>query len=171
MLHIGIFNLFPRPSSSRTSRAGNLGKFLKALNVLGTKSNNFQPSTNRLEKTRCIFFVTIVWKTGKFLLLFSGSFWIDLMFGNFLKESLHTFWIRWWWRGLVGKKIMYASYVGEGVIPKVYICVQRRKGVQKSALGFIHTSWKTLQDNIKGPHIMYVGGGGSEGFCGGHEIF
>ena len=28
-----------------------------------------------------------------------------------------------------------------------------------------------LQESLKGPYIKYVGGGGSEGFCGNREIF
>ena len=58
------FNLFLRGSEScQKSRAKNIGKFLSVLDVLGTKSENFQPSTNILEKIPCIFFVNIMWKT------------------------------------------------------------------------------------------------------------
>ena len=55
------------------------------LDALGTKSENFRPSTNNLEETPCIFFVNIMWQTENN----TDSFSIGSMFGNFFIEKCY----------------------------------------------------------------------------------
>ena len=115
--HIGIFktllhidikfkSLSKSTNSYGKSRTRNVGKFLRALKTLGTKSENFRLSTNKVEKVPCVFFATIVLKT-----------WSNI-------SSIVFYWFS----------------IGGGA--------QVEKGVQKPALGFLRTWWKTPFGNI-----------------------
>ena len=65
------FSLFLRASESRgKSRARNFGKFLSALDAVGTKLENFRPSTNKLEEIPCVFFVEVIYETRKTIFLY-----------------------------------------------------------------------------------------------------
>ena len=58
------FNIFPWVSnSSGKSRLRKIGKLLRALVILGIRSEISWASTNKLEETTCVFFVTIIVKT------------------------------------------------------------------------------------------------------------
>ena len=56
---------------------------MRALDTLGTKSGNFQQSTNKLEETPWFFLVTIVSNTWD-TIPSTGFFSVCLMIGNFL---------------------------------------------------------------------------------------
>ena len=72
------FNPFLRGSEScQKSRAKNIGKFLSVLDALGTKSENFRPSTNNLEQTENN----------------TDSFSVDLMFGNIFIEKCYKHYV------------------------------------------------------------------------------
>ena len=58
------FNIFPWVSNScGKSRLRKIGKLLRALVILGIRSEMSRASTNKLEETTCVFFVTILFKT------------------------------------------------------------------------------------------------------------
>ena len=82
---------------------------------LGPKSENFRPSTNKLEESRCIFFGTIVLKTRNIIysIVFFIAFILVYCFSWFFKY-LVTFYSK------VFKSIMTElSGGGEGVCQKI----------------------------------------------------
>ena len=59
-------NIFPWVSNScGKSRLRKIRKHLRALVILGTRSDISRASTNQLEENTCVFFVTIIFKTRK----------------------------------------------------------------------------------------------------------
>ena len=120
------------------------------LDALGRKSENLQPSTNNLGEIPCVFFVNIMWKTENDIpsIVFREFFnWFNIWW-IFYGKMLQALWVRWWCRGWLAKNITCVSYVGGKGSPKPWICVQGEMSVQKPALGFGHTSWKTPHGNI-----------------------
>ena len=58
------FNIFPWVSNScGKSRLRKIGKLLRALVILGTRSEISRARTNKLEETTFVFFVAIIFKT------------------------------------------------------------------------------------------------------------
>ena len=78
------------------------------------------------------------------------SFSIGLMFGSFLTGRCYRHYDL---RGVGGvvskKKYVYIVYEGN-MQPKM--CVQLERWVQKTALGFVHTSWKSPYGKINPFH-------------------
>ena len=108
------------------SRARKVGKFLRVLEVLGTKWENFQQITNKLEETPCIVFATIVLRTWNNI----SSFFFFFFFNLF---NLWYFFIERYLKTLVWKTLgstsggwqendMYVSCVMKGYSPKSFMC-------------------------------------------------
>ena len=126
------FSLFLRASESRgKSRARNVGEFLSALDAVGTKLENFRPSTNKLEEIPCVFFVEVIYETRKtmFLLLFSNSFSIGIMFNNFFIERCHKHYTLGDCGGFSSQKKYVHIVRGGGGSLKADMCVQGETSV------------------------------------------
>ena len=126
------FSLFFRAyESCGKSRARNVGRFQSALVAVGTKLENFRPSTNKLEEIPCVFFVKVIYETWKtiFLLLFSNSFSIGIMFSNFFIERCRKHYALGGCGGVSSQKKYVQIVRGGGGSLKADMCVQGETSV------------------------------------------
>ena len=101
---IQSFNTFLWASNSRgksEKKQRKTGKRLRALDILGTRSEIFRASTKKLEEITCVLFVTIIFKTWNNIL--SIVFRLVWCIVIFLEMNLKALWVSWWWRGWVTK--------------------------------------------------------------------
>ena len=134
------FSLFLWASEScGKSRARNVGKFLSALDTVGTKLENFRPITNKLEEIPCVFFVKVIYETRKtiYLLLFSNSFSIGIMFSNFFIERCHKHYALGRCGGVSSQKKYVHIVRGGGGSLKADMCVQG----ETSVWAYVWFSW------------------------------
>ena len=92
------------------SRLKKIVKLLRVLVILGIRSKISRASTNKLEETICVFFVTIILKTWNNIpSIVFYCFSTGLMYDNFFRKGFKSIMILVVMEGVVGKKITWAS--------------------------------------------------------------
>ena len=97
-------------NSCGKSRLRKIGKLLRALVIPGIRSEISRASTNKLEETTYVFFVTIIFKTWNNIpSIVFYCFTTGLMYDNFFRKGFKSIMSSVVMEEVVGKKITYAS--------------------------------------------------------------